>query len=90
MSNLIEFSGVYICKGEEMAIQIALQMPEQDPSSGDYFCGVLSNQLFTRRMKVYGVSRAQAIRLALTIVQEALTSLLLTEDELADDVLEDL
>jgi hypothetical protein len=58
-------------------------MPEQD--GPDYLCRVLSPQLFTRCMNVHGVSRNQAIRLAIGYVHVALTSRVVTEDDAADD-----
>jgi hypothetical protein len=37
-------------------------------------------------MNVYGVSRNQAVRLALSLVNEALTSFVVTEEDLPNDL----
>jgi hypothetical protein len=65
MSNLIELSGRFFADGEQVPFGVVIRMPEQDPTSGDYLCRVESEQLFSRCMNVYGVSRDQAVRLAL-------------------------
>jgi hypothetical protein len=86
MSNLIELSGRFFSNGEQVPFEVVIRMPEQDGLSGDYLCRVLSQQLFSRCMDVYGVSRNQAVRLAITLVTEALTSRVVTEEDVGDDL----
>ena len=86
MSNLVELSGQFFSNGEQFPFQVVICMPEQDGLSGDYLCRVLSQQLFSRCMDVYGVSRNQAVRLAVTLVREALTSRVVTDDYMTNDL----
>jgi hypothetical protein len=86
MSNLIELSGRFVSNGEQVPFQVEIRMPQQDGPFGDYLCRVLSPQLFSRCMDVYGVSRNQAVRLAVNLIKEALTSLVVTDEEIDNDV----
>ncbi len=86
MSNLIEFSGNFVSDGAQVPFEVVIHMPEQEGPTGDYFCRVLSQQLFSRSMDVYGVSRNQAVRLAITLVKEALTVRVAAEEDVADDL----
>ncbi len=81
MNSLIELSGHVFSQGEHVPLQVVIYAPEQHGPSGDYLCRVLSQQLFSRCMEVYGVSQNQAIRLAVTLVTEALTSVVLPDEE---------
>lgn len=86
MENLIELSGHFVSNGTKVSFQVELRMPEQVAPFGDYQCQVTSPQLFTKCMNIYGVSRYQAIHLALTCITASLTSLVVTEQDLADDL----
>jgi hypothetical protein len=83
--NFIELSGKYFSTGEQVPFQVTIGMPEEFGQPEDYLCRVLSPQLFTKSMDVYGVSPDQAVRLALTIVNAALTSLVVTEEDMNND-----
>ena len=80
MNNLIEFAGTCVSNGARVPFEVVIRMPEQDELTGDYMCRVLSDQLFPRTLSVYGVSHTQAIRLAIMIVQAALTGCVITEN----------
>jgi hypothetical protein len=82
MTNLIELSGRYFLNGEQIPFEVTIRMPEQDGE--DFLCRVESQELFTRCMKVYGVSRDQAIRLAMALVRDALTIRVLKEGDSTD------
>ncbi len=79
MDNLVELSGQFVSNGEKTPFQLVILMPVQDGPTGDFLCQVVSQELFTRRMNVYGGSRNQAVRLAISIVRTALTSRLVNE-----------
>jgi hypothetical protein len=48
--------------------------PEQDLTSGDYYCKIISNELFAKGMNVYGGTPHQAVRLAFAVANTKLTS----------------
>ena len=85
MNKLIDFSGQFLSNGVQVPFQVVIQMPEQQLCNGDYLCRVLSQQLFSRVMDVYGVSHNQAVRLAVNLVKEALTTKVLIGEEEAID-----
>jgi hypothetical protein len=86
MSNLIELSGHFFSDGQQVPFDLVIRMPQQDAASGDYFCRVESQQLFSKCMDVYGVSRNQAVSLAITLLREALTSRLVRDQHMTKDV----
>jgi hypothetical protein len=86
MSDLIEISGQLLSNGEQLPFQVTIGTPEQEPLSGDFFCRVISEQLLSRSMSVYGVSRHQAVQLALTLLAEVLKNRVLPPEDSADDL----
>jgi hypothetical protein len=86
MSNLIELSGRFFSEVESVPFEVVIHMPEQDSGSGDWLCRVVSSQLFSRDMEVWGVSRNQAVELAIAIVKAALTNKVVTEGDGPDDL----
>jgi hypothetical protein len=83
MTNLIELAGQLLLNGEQVSFQVEIRMPQKE-LSGNYLCRVLSPQLFARCMNVHGRSRDQAVRLALTIVNVALTSWVAPEEDVTN------
>ncbi len=90
MKNLIQMAGYYTSNEVQIPFLVEISMPqreEREDGSEDYLCDVISQQLFTRCMKVYGATCNQAIELAINLVNTILTHRVTAQerDELDQD-----
>ena len=59
---------------------ITIEAPEKDSASGDYFCRVLFGGREPSRMEIFGVSRQQAVRLAVEVTAARITHILCSQE----------
>jgi hypothetical protein len=85
MGNLIQFTGECEVEGKQICFHVEISSPERDGPLGDYVCRVRSPQLFTKCMDIFGVSRHQAVELALNIVAASLTAKVVRDTDSGDD-----
>jgi hypothetical protein len=73
---------------EDNRFTVTIDTPEKDPQSGDFYCRVASSGAQTFRFDAYGVSRQQAMRLALEMTAARTASVLCTTMTEEEDVRE--
>src|SRR5271165_1394378 len=75
VNSLLEIHGKPTKATDDSPFSFGIESPEKDPQSGDYFCRVTSPALGFR-LDVYGVTREQAVRLALEMTTAKIASIL--------------
>ncbi len=81
MSHIIELRGQCGSDGEQISFHVEISAAERDGPFSDYVCRVRSPQLFTKSMDIYGVSRHQAVHLALGAVTASLTAKVIRDSD---------
>jgi len=86
MEKLLDVAGQYRTGGESISFSLVIFSPKKDPDSGDYYCQILSPELFSSAMNVFGVTPKQSARLAFKMVNAKLVALITRP--FSDEILE--